>query len=208
MAADIIVPERGVAYAPAAELAEAVKGAYDAAADLSAPLARDLAWLATGLTKQEISALSAKAVGTIRNNQVNIAQKLKVPNNIEILTVVAHASGWFGDYGLQTAPDEHPYEYPYDANVLRVGEQKLSPRERQVLGMKVSGKTGQQIGGELDISANTVKNTQTRIIDRLFDGTLHTARSMHTVIAAMWMEDLVIINPVKSRRGRSVRRNR
>jgi len=161
---------------------------YEASRSLSPARARTLAQLSLGLSRWQIARVDGKQISTVKNIQEEAANTLHVANDREVLTAVAHASGWFEDHGQHLVEDILPDSLPGPVS----GVWALSERRREILSLRASGFTVAEIASRESISINTVKNTQAAIMDQVMpQSETGEYGSMHVAVAALWREDLI-----------------
>jgi DNA-binding NarL/FixJ family response regulator len=78
--------------------------------------------------------------------------------------------------------------FSYSARPSTTETRRLSPRERQVVGLVVEGQSNDEIGGQLGISSKTVESHLTRIYERF----AVTSRTELATLAIRegWLEDI------------------
>ncbi|HSX46391.1 MAG TPA: LuxR C-terminal-related transcriptional regulator [Patescibacteria group bacterium] len=151
-----------------------------------------LAHIATGYSPRETGSLTYRSRGTVRNMQMDIAANLGVENSLSNLAIAAHASGWYDERGADLALGPGPY----DSIHLQVGLLLLVDRETEVLALRSAGLNPKSAAAIMGITNKTFKNYQMYIYKKLLGKHEGADRSMHTVIAALWLGGLVELEPV------------
>ena len=150
-----------------------------------------VAHISTGFSRIATADLIKRTVSTVKNVQEEASRKLGVDNTNTALTVATQASGLYEDF-CQHLVDEKPY----DADEISQEFWALTDRQREVLILRASGYTAEDIASRDGRSINTIKNLQRAITEKLHGGDTGDG-SINTAIAALWLERHVRRVPVE-----------
>ncbi len=148
------------------------------------------AMLALGLNRGEIAEVYKTTIKAVNNNKIRLAQKLGMKTSeAELLTVCAHASGWFEAIGKSW--EFQLREPAYDPDSFNDGFLLLSEAPKKVLAFRGSGFTVSETASRRYVRPITIKNQQATILPNLLpSATVRTPR-IHTAIAGLWLEGLI-----------------